>query len=1200
MKLLLRIMAGILFCSPFTLTAQVAFYDSLNGIYWAAVEPPNVEDFSQCRILSEGFGYVLGKNGTLYEYDAARPLPWRSLPRPESYRIQRFFALSPNDVWAIVEVPAAFRHALFYWNGARWSVLPSPNVYTIRDVLFVSRDEGWIGCEYGEMWHFFKGRWEQEELPTQIHVNRLRREKDGNLFAICEAPQQGALLRRSRGKWQTLLARENGQIVALAMSPAQILFFGFAGGGSDSFYFAGRPARQAPVRRLEFFPNGAGYGLGEGEAAHNLFLLRDTTYYPLAPVAGLLEDLALFNQKFSWLVGPNGLILAPTDRPGSSSPPAPRAFDFASHDIFRVYGMAVLQDRPGIASRIYFARPGVANLAYRLENLRSKTNLSDQAEALNIAGPGKYDDRHSSMDALINYDQGLATGDLNGDGRDDIIVTGMYGHPFVYFHSGHDYYFDATKYSGLNDWGYVQQRPMLANLFDADHDGDLDLFIACQYRSNAFFINNGRGRFTEVAEAAGLSTDDGGIGGYVADFDGDDWDDLFVTRLNRPNLLYRNRGPDSLTGLPRFKNVGAESGAACPASLKQSQGAAIADYDNDGDFDIFVCNLAQQNQLLQNNGNGYFADVTAAAGLAGNDLSVGAVFFDADHDGDLDLLLANRGADRFYKNLGAGRFVERSDDLGRGDFFKGLILDNSRQLGGYSYGTLAVDIDEDGDQEVLLGNYDTGLFVFKNGLNQPASAIQIFPEGLVSNRSAIGAKIFLYRAGKAGRPDSLAGTRQIESANGFGCSPAKLAHFGVAPGEIYNARVVFPSGIVQEVHGLRGGESRVVAEMDALPASFKKTRRALADLFLGYRSRQRALAFVLGAVGLVLLLAAAQKFVGLSREERKWLAAIFAAALLACQSLWFARSETVFVLRPPAVGLILTAAAIIYRRDRRLAQTRAASIEMLQIRLNAFGHGSLIHQLMDRLALFAENLEADGELTAEARLRLRETVAGLQHFLAHEIRAILSYQYGNNFALELAARLETLRRRLKKALAELQRQLAAEEKLGREQFVAAAALQKELRALIPEIQQRLQAAQRIDLAATVADFIRQKESAGLRLAPAPHLPPVGIAAADFIYALDELVQNALQNPADRPPQIDIVLQAHLDDVQIDVIDNGIPENQWEEIFRFGFTTKAGGKGGFGLYHARQRLAKYGGKIFVAASEIGRGTTMRICLKAAAL
>ncbi len=1193
MKHLLRVGCGIALLLPPALSAQFAFYDSTNDMAWSQIEPPSFEHLVNCQIVNAGLGYVLTTTGTLYEFDATRREFWRPLPRPEGpYAIEKFFALAKDNIWASVNTPALYKRTVFHWDGKSWSPIASPNVYNIRSFFFASAEEGWFAGDYGELWRYQRGQWEQETLPLFIHADYLAFTADNALYVGCEAPGQEAVLQRRQGRWQVFEANTFPRPLAIALSPLRRLLWANVYYSPQRVEIFNQPVWLLPLKKMEFFPTGAGYGF----PGKKIYALKDTAYCEVAESPVEISDLAVFGKNFSWIIGAHGLMLAPQQSPSTVQAPKDRFFDFREYSMANLYGMAVLQNRPGTASHLYFVKTANANLVCEAQNFLNSLNWTDRAANLNLAGPAVYDDLKLSNGASpINYDQAAASGDLNGDGLDDIVVISMYGHPFVYFNSGHDYYYDATTFSSLKSWGDIRQRPMLANLFDADRDGDLDLFIACQFHSNAFFINNGRGKFTEVTQAAGLATEGGGIGGYVADFDGDGWEDLYVTRVNRPNLLFRNLGPDSLSGMPRFADASAESGAACWQTLKQSQGAAIADYDNDGDFDLFVCNLATGNRLLQNNGKGYFTDAAARAELAGDDQSVGATFFDADNDGDLDLIVANKGFERLYKNQGEGRFIEHSKHLDLGGVFSNVMLNTSRQFGGNSSGTLVHDLDGDEDLDVMVSNYDVGLFVFTNGLNAPNSAVQIFPEGIVSNRSAAGAKVFLYESGKIDDPAGLVGLQMIESANSYGCSPAKVAHFGVEPAKMYDAKIVFPSGIVRTVPGLRGGERRVVREIEGLQASVIKARRALANLLAGYRSRERYIVLLLGLLLFGITLIAGKKFLGVSSYDQKILAALFSAGLLICLILWFAPSQREFVLRPLVVSSVLTWLAILLLRNKRLYQARPASMEMLQMRLNAFGHGTLINQLMNRFALFEENFEPGDELPAAARVKFAEVIAGLLHFLQNEIRAILNYQYGNNFAMDLAFRLENIWSKLKKALA---RQLKTGEKLDKARLTGITALLHQLRELVPSIQKRLNTQYLTDASAAIVDFIQQARHSAIRFAATPNLPAAQITPADLIYVLDELVQNALRHVDGHPAQIDISLQRSLDELHLDVRDNGrgIPENLWEEIFRPGFTTKTGGEGGFGLYHARQRIEKYGGKIFVATSALGKGTTMRICLK----
>ncbi|MCG3155645.1 MAG: hypothetical protein DKINENOH_02252 [bacterium] len=1183
--------------------SQYAFYDSVHGIYWSQVAPPSGERFSDSQLVREGLGYLTDGADNLYEYDAARPQPWRRLPQPGQYKIAEYFALEADDIWAAVEVPEIFKNMLYHWDGHSWTPAFSQNVYSILNIYFSSPEEGWLACHYGEVWHYLRGQWQREKFPAFLHVRYLEPAPDGSLYAVCRAPQQGALLRRWQGEWQLVSGDFFPNLTAVSFTPSNRLIVTEPSLAPRRLTFGKQPAWSYPLRNVEFFSDGAGYGVD----LSTIYAFQDTACTAIATSPIQLSEVRLFSKTFSWIVGAEGLVLMPQQHVPAAFP-QPRlesSFQMLEVPVTRLYGLAVLQDRPAAPWRVHAIATYGPNVVFDPATFfpsREKPNTGDRfpdhALRLNLAGSENYTTRDSVSGALLpNFDQGVTTGDLNGDGRSDLIVTSMYGHPFVYFKSNREFYHDVTAFSGLKEWGSVRRRPMLATLFDADNDGDLDLFIACQYASNAFFVNDGRGRFTEMTQAAGLATTGGGIGGYPADFDGDGWQDLYVTCVSRTNLLYRNRGPEG-SGRPRFEDVSASSGEACQQDLKESQGAAVADYDNDGDLDLFVCNRMSASLLLRNQGNGTFKDVTAAAGLARQDQSMGALFFDADLDGHLDLLVTNIGRNRFYKNRGDGSFVEQSSQFADWDGARNL-MEASQRLGGNSTGQLAVDLDEDSDLDMLIANYDTGMFALRNGMDRRRSGIAISLEGILSNRSAVGSRVFLYEADSTGSPAKLVGQRLIESSSGFGSSPAKVAHFGVDSTKTYFARVYFPSGIVRELRGLRGGERRVAAELAGMGASVIKAKRTLADLFLGFRSRERYLVLLLGALILFLLVKFGRKYWGVAVHDVPRLAWTFGLSYWSSLILWLAESQLVFILRPLVIGTGLTLAAMLAIRFQRMRRARAASLEMLQVRLHAFDHGSVIHQLMNRLAFYLENLHTESAPAPAVREKLLQLARNTHSILKQEIDAILTYQYANNFAADLAHALERKWNQFRKLLHGLQRALQMDERPQPEVLAALRRGQEQIRAGIAELKQRLSAEYYADVPRVIADLLQQRESNGLALRPHPAMPRARIAAADLAYVLDELVSNSLRHLDGRPAQIAFELRHAYDEVHLEVHDNGagIPRELWEEIFKPGFTTKAEGRGGFGLYHIRQRIEKAGGKIFVAESQPGGGTTMRICLKA---
>lgn len=224
---------------------------------------------------------------------------------------------------------------------------------------------------------------------------------------------------------------------------------------------------------------------------------------------------------------------------------------------------------------------------------------------------------------------------------------------------------------------------------DYDNDGDYDLFLV-NFRGSiretgmaqpSLYRNEGDGTFTEVTIAAGLQRATYGMGATWADFDDDDNLDLYLTNYG-PNILYRNLGDGSFVDVTENAGIGGDSFSA---------GSAWGDYDNDGDIDLYVTNYVEfddsemtnqqstrqygsempftlnpstyrpaTNELYRNNGDGTFADVapdTPVANRTGR--SLGAIWFDFDLDGHLDLYVANDVSDNgVYHNQGDGTFSD--------------------------------------------------------------------------------------------------------------------------------------------------------------------------------------------------------------------------------------------------------------------------------------------------------------------------------------------------------------------------------------------------------------------------------------------------------------------------------------------------------------------------------------------------------------
>jgi len=243
--------------------------------------------------------------------------------------------------------------------------------------------------------------------------------------------------------------------------------------------------------------------------------------------------------------------------------------------------------------------------------------------------------------------------------------------------------------------GKKEDRQIMAGgiaVGDYDNDGWPDLYFSGGSAGRGALYRNQQGRsFEELAEQAGVAL--AGVeaaGAVFADYDGDGWLDLLVTGVNEsPSSLLRNKGDG------RFEDVTAESGLS---GLKHSFSASFADYDRDGDLDLYIGHWAPpQNtaQLWRNNGDKTFSDVTQQAGLAESEMNdFSANFSDIDNDGWLDLLIvADFDTTQVYRNNQDGRFsLITTEDI-------------SDENG---MGSAVGDYDNDGDLDWFVSSIDSG------------------------------------------------------------------------------------------------------------------------------------------------------------------------------------------------------------------------------------------------------------------------------------------------------------------------------------------------------------------------------------------------------------------------------------------------------------------------------------------------------------
>lgn len=279
--------------------------------------------------------------------------------------------------------------------------------------------------------------------------------------------------------------------------------------------------------------------------------------------------------------------------------------------------------------------------------------------------------------------------DVNDDGWDDIFITNgpsAGGVNFLFLNDG-----DGTFTKVAGDVLVTTAAPYDgAAIADADNDGDQDVLAVTWYdKMDYFFLNNGDATFSYAAGNA-LNIHNGySETASWGDYDQDGWLDAYITNSEGDfkNFLYHNNGDGSFTRIT--------TGIAV-TDASTSRGVTWADYDNDGDPDLYVTNESGEANNLYRNDDGVFVKVTAGPLVNDNRSTMSASWGDVDNDGDLDVFTANSGYfsqqdNQLFINDGSGNFTE----ITTGD----AVTD-----GGCSFGSSFADYDNDGDLDLAVSN----------------------------------------------------------------------------------------------------------------------------------------------------------------------------------------------------------------------------------------------------------------------------------------------------------------------------------------------------------------------------------------------------------------------------------------------------------------------------------------------------------------
>lgn len=403
---------------------------------------------------------------------------------------------------------------------------------------------------------------------------------------------------------------------------------------------------------------------------------------------------------------------------------------------------------------------------------------------------------------------GAAWGDYDNDGAPDLFLTNL-GPDELYRNNGDGTFTDVTGQAGVA--GRADDHNTSAVWWDYDLDGDLDLYVSAWLGENIFYENLGDGTFRNITARSGLGDNGQTWTAIPIDANHDGLPDIYVVNDYGANKFYVNQGNGG------FREATQEFGLEDEG---HGMGVDVADYNNDGFFDIYLTNISDivPCPLFTNTGDGRFVNNARQLGVDDTGWAWGTQFFDCDHDGDQELYVVNGfkidpGNNYFFDNLlerGNPGFLDVSETSGTdGDFeARGLVV---------------FDYDSDGDLDLLVANWWKPPYLYENQ-SATGNWLKIVLQGTMSNINGVGATVHVKVGGRTLH-------RANDGVDFLGQSITPV-HFGIGQfREVDEIKVKWPSGtedILTDVAANRivhitegGGEVTQVEEAPATEVDFK-------------------------------------------------------------------------------------------------------------------------------------------------------------------------------------------------------------------------------------------------------------------------------------------------------------------------------------------------------------------------------------------
>lgn len=837
--------------------------------------------------------------------------------------------------------------------------------------------------------------------------------------------------------------------------------------------------------------------------------------------------------------------------------------------------------------------------------------LSNTTEKIGLGG-------RKNKEGVFDLDLGVVAGDIDESGSDDLIVTYLEGPNALYINNNRGYFRECTEEFGLN---VNIHRSESASLGDINNDGYLDYFTTSYLFTNRLFINIDGRKFSERTVESGLKSEYGAITAVMGDVNNDGYLDIYLCNWQKENNLYLNNRDGT------FKDITQESGTDC-GKMKRSNSAIFADFDNDGDLDLFIGNRGTGNNLFLNNGKGIFSNVTSESGLAGKYFTYGAVAADFNNDSFLDLAFTNIKNIVIYFNKGIKGGVPQFER-----FTEPFLnqLHNSEATGSLS-SIASLDIKNDGDIDLLIGQVDGKLQLLHNNLNINSKSnnfISVKVIGSESNRSAIGTKLFLYDR------DKLVGFREINSNSGYASSGSKIQHFGLGKGlGTYKLVALFPKSNVRKELFVRAGSHYEIHEHNGLSEIyfilFKNLKRYLLSNEFFFEIIK--LLFIIPLFYLFVFLFKNSfiqtRFPFFSTVNKKqlfnlgiiclgsYLFTIISVRVIyyiyPSNSDWINNSRNVFINDYLAFLVSLASipiSLILIKNNESKKLSRINILDKLLKELQGFYHGEASAMNLNRLSLYLKNFNTiDFEDTIvlerfksiideynESTYKSLIIISDFANLLRFDKRFLNEETTLKKVSYGIALYIEEIRMALS---------LINLESIEKKKDYCIEQIEK-LKQEIVKLVRIIHSIVNCNLD-EVLEIINnkfsdsQKEHYRLEINNrTEHFTKLFIDKNELEKCISIMIQNSIEAYIDCISN-DNLIELNIEEKQGHIIlsikdyATGIKEENLNNIFQKGFTTKANGQG-FGLAYVKEITTKYYGTVFIESIP-GEGTTVNINLK----